>query len=194
MHRRIALTLALVLAAPMAAACGQSGGATTNATQALASATATETAAAGARVEPAACAHDQLRVSLGRGDGAAGHVYWPIVFTNVSAAACTLRGYPGVSAVGGNDGHQVGTPARREPRSVSTVTLSAHGGTASALLAHTDADIPAANLCHKAQVRGFRVFAPGQRLAFYLPQPHTTCRLSRFGDTIRPVVHGQTGQ
>lgn len=143
---------------------------------------------------PPACAHHQLRSSLGRGNGAAGHVYWPIVFTNTSATACTLRGYPGVSAVAGDDGHQVGAPARRESRIVTTVTLRAHGGTASALLAHTDADIPAPKFCHKTTVRGFRVYAPGQRLAFYLPKRHTTCRLARFGDTIRPVVKGRTGQ
>jgi hypothetical protein len=147
-----------------------------------------------AAATPAPCAHHQLRASLGRGNGAAGHVFWPIVFTNTSATACTLRGYPGVSAVAGDDGHQVGAPARREPRTVTTVTLHAQGGTASALLNHTDADIPAPALCHKATVRGFRVYAPGQRLAFYLPKRHTTCRLPRFGDTIRPVVRGRTGQ
>jgi Protein of unknown function (DUF4232) len=150
-------------------------------------------AGAHAAAAPPACAHHQLRASLGRGEGAAGHVYWPIVFTNVSATACTLRGYPGVSAVAGDDGHQVGPPARRESRIVTTVTLRARGGTASALLAHTDADIPARHLCHKARVRGFRVYAPGQTLAFYLPERHTTCRLPRFGDTIRPVVKGRTG-
>jgi hypothetical protein len=143
---------------------------------------------------PGPCAHHQRHASLGRGDGAAGHVFWPIVFTNVSDAACTLRGYPGVSAVAGDDGHRVGPPARRESRIVTTVTLRAHGGTASALLAHTNADIPAPSLCHKARARGFRVYAPGQTLAFYLPKRHTTCRLARFGDTIRPVVNGRTGQ
>jgi hypothetical protein len=143
---------------------------------------------------PAPCAHHQLHASLGRGNGAAGHVYWPIVFTNVSGTACTLRGYPGVSAVAGDDGHQVGKPARRESRIVRTVTLRAHGGRASALLAHTDAGIPAPKLCHKTTARGWRVYAPGQTLAFYLPKRHTTCRLPRFGDTIRPVVKGRSGQ
>jgi hypothetical protein len=166
----------------------------TAALAALALAAAAQTpGAAGAAAAPA-CAHHQLRASLGRGNGAAGHVYWPVVFTNLGATACTLRGYPGVSAVAGDDGHQVGPAARRESRTVTTVTLRAHGGTASALLAHTDADIPAPGLCHKARVRGFRVYAPGQTLAFYLPKPHTTCRLPRFGDTIRPVVRGRTGQ
>jgi uncharacterized protein DUF4232 len=160
---------------------------------ALAVVAATGTQSSAAATRPA-CAHHQLRAALGRGDGAAGHVYWPIVFTNVSAAACTLRGYPGVSAVAGDDGHQVGAPARRESRIVTTVTLRAHGGTAGALLAHTDADIPAPSLCHKARVRGFRVYAPGQTLAFYLPKRHTTCRLPRFGDTIRPVVSGRMGR
>jgi hypothetical protein len=161
---------------------------------ALTAAAVAATAGSPAAAAALPCAHHQLHASLGRGNGAAGHVYWPIVFTNVSDAACTLRGYPGVSAVAGDDGHQVGAPARRESRKVTTVTLRAHGGTASALLAHTDADIPAPRLCRKTHVRGFRVYAPGQTLAFYLPRAHTTCRLARFGDTVRPVVKGRTGQ
>jgi hypothetical protein len=161
---------------------------------ALTAAALAATAGSPAAAAAPPCAHHQLHASLGRGNGAAGHFYWPIVFTNVSAEACTLRGYPGVSAVAGDDGHQIGAPARREAHRVITVTLRAHGGTASALLAHTDADIPAPPLCRKAHVRGFRVYAPGQTLAFYLPKRHTTCRLPRFGDTIRPVVRGRTGQ
>src|SRR4051794_35611948 len=74
------------------------------------------------------CAHWQLRASLGRGDSGAGHTFWPLVFTNTSSAACTLRGYPGVSSVAGDDGHQVGRPATRDTsRHVTTVTLRPRG-------------------------------------------------------------------
>jgi len=46
-----------------------------------------------------------------QGDGAAGSVYYTLQFTNLSGHACTLRGYPGVSAVS-LSGHQLGAPAR----------------------------------------------------------------------------------
>jgi hypothetical protein len=137
---------------------------------------------------PAPCTHSQLRFRLGRGNGAAGHVIWPLVFTNVSGRACTLRGYPGVSSVAGDDGHQVGPAARREPSKVRTVTLRAHSGKATALFSHVNPDVVAKQLCHKTPARGYRVYAPGQTRAFFAPQKHTVCRRARFPDTVKPVT------
>src|SRR5262249_18751428 len=44
-------------------------------------------------------------------NGTAGTIYYELQFTNVGPT-CTLRGYPGVSAVS-LSGHQLGKPARR---------------------------------------------------------------------------------
>jgi hypothetical protein len=137
---------------------------------------------------PVPCTHAQLRFHLGRGDGAAGHVFWPLVFTNVSDRACTLRGYPGVSSVAGDDGHQVGAAASREPHRVRTVTLRAGGGRATATLNHINPDVVDPAHCHKTAARGYRVFAPGQTRAFFAPQKHTVCRIGRFSDSVRPVT------
>jgi hypothetical protein len=137
---------------------------------------------------PAPCTHGRLSFHLGRSNGAAGHVIWPLVFTNVSGRACTLRGYPGVSSVAGDDGHQAGPAARREPDKVRTVTLRAHGGRATALFSHVNPDVVASNLCHKTSARGYRVYAPAQTRAFFAPQKHEVCRKARFPDSVRPVT------
>ena len=48
---------------------------------------------------PAPCTHSQVRLHIGPGDGTAGTIFYPVRFTNRSARACTLRGFPGVSSV-----------------------------------------------------------------------------------------------
>src|SRR5436309_3667308 len=58
------------------------------------------------------CAVSDLYVSMGRKEGAAGSVYWPIRFTNTSTTSCALRGYPGVSSL--DTAHrQIGPAATR---------------------------------------------------------------------------------
>jgi hypothetical protein len=142
---------------------------------------------------PPACAHWQLRASLGRGDSGAGHTYWPLVFTNTSAAACTLRGYPGVSSVAGAAGRQVGRAATRDTsRAVTTVTLRP-GTAASTTINHVNPYNFPARQCHVTTARGFRVYAPGQTLAFYLPRRHPLCRSGRGPDMVRAVVSGRAG-
>ena len=60
-------------------------------------------------------------VAVDQGNGAAGSIYYPLQFTNLSRHACAMRGFPGVSAIDRN-GHQLGSPARwatRVPRAPS---------------------------------------------------------------------------
>ena len=70
------------------------------------------------------------------GNSYAGGDYYYIQFTNLSGHACTLRGYPGVSAVS-LSGQQIGSPARWGSPSTTTVTL-ANGATAHANLQVAD--------------------------------------------------------
>jgi hypothetical protein len=133
------------------------------------------------------CTHGQLRFALGRPDGAAGHFYFSLVFTNAGSRACTLRGYPGVSSVAGADGHQVGLAAAREKHPVRTVTLRANGGRARAVLDHLDPLVVASPTCHLAASSGWRVYAPGQTRAFFAPKRHQICRRGPFRDRVRPV-------
>lgn len=50
---------------------------------------------------PARCQPSALRVSIGRSAGATGTVYYPIIFTNVGAAACVVSGVPAVQPTTG---------------------------------------------------------------------------------------------
>jgi Protein of unknown function (DUF4232) len=141
----------------------------------LAVAVGASAAAATPRSAPAACQYGQLRVMLGSATGATGHILAPIIFVNRSANACSLRGYPGVSSVAGNDGHQVGAPAGWAPGRVRTVVLAANGGRTRALFDQSNPDFYNPATCRPVNARGYRVYAPNQRLAFYLPAAHHAC-------------------
>jgi len=78
-----------------------------------------------------ACTAAQLNVQVQRGSGAAGHQFATLVFTNKSAATCTLTGFPGVVLIRG--GVQFGQPAARSDMTVATIRLGA-GATATAQL------------------------------------------------------------
>ena len=49
-------------------------------------------------------------VAADQDNGAAGTIYYPLEFTNISGHTCSMHGYPGVSAIGQN-GNQLGSPA-----------------------------------------------------------------------------------
>jgi hypothetical protein len=111
----------------------------------------------------------QVWLGLGLGGGTAGSTYYPLEFSNVGRHACTLNGYPGVSASRG--GHQVGPSATRNQQAHATVTL-APGATAHAILRIVDWGA----LCsHEVVADGLKVFAPGQIRAGFVPFSFGAC-------------------
>ncbi|HEY1480079.1 MAG TPA: DUF4232 domain-containing protein [Gaiellales bacterium] len=135
---------------------------------------------------PPACHAYQLTVSLGQSEGAAGTTYLPIVFKNSSGVTCSLRGYPGVSSVGGDDGHQIGAAARRDPGSVRTIVLRS-GASASATYGQVQAlNYPKA-CCHPQSARGLRVYAPNVTAARYVPFKHLACSATLSDSHVRPI-------
>src|SRR6516225_4874064 len=87
--RRIAAVIAAASAAGLIAA-----------TAASSSGTALAADATPASPVPACTAGDLgAWVAITQGNGAAGSIYYPLQFTNLSGHACTMRGFPGVSAV-----------------------------------------------------------------------------------------------
>jgi uncharacterized protein DUF4232 len=118
------------------------------------------------------------------GNSYAGGDYYYIQFTNLSGHACTLRGYPGVSAVS-LSGQQIGSPARWGSPSPTTVTL-ANGATAHANLQVADpADygtpcaigLPArpGRPATFPTAAGFRVYPPDQTASKVIPYPFAAC-------------------
>jgi hypothetical protein len=111
----------------------------------------------------------QVWLGLGLGGGTAGSTYYPLEFSNVGRRACTLTGYPGVSASRG--GSQVGPSATRNQQPHGTVTL-APGATAHAILRVVDWGA----LCSQEVVAdSLRVFSPGQTRSESVPFSFGAC-------------------
>jgi hypothetical protein len=117
------------------------------------------------------CASSGLRISLGRGARVSTVLTrYPLDFTNVSHAPCTLAGYPEVAAYRG-DNVQVGAAAGRDRSVAARRIVLAPGETAHATL---DAAVPAPR-CGPVRATGLRVVTPGQQGARYVRRPLTAC-------------------
>jgi Protein of unknown function (DUF4232) len=141
---------------------------------ATASAGAAVTHRAAAAVSNPSCATAQLAVKfVNKPNGAAGTIFYPIRFTNKGTHACTLRGYPGVSAVT-SAGAQIGNPAGRSGNPVKTVTLAPKKSASTMVgFAHT-ANFPAAK-CKPVTARGLRVIPPNQSTSVTIKRKFSAC-------------------
>lgn len=124
--------------------------------------------------DPARCTAGELRLSLGAPEGAAGSVYRNLIFTNTGSRPCELTGFPGVSYVAGDDGHQVGPAAEMSGPRGGQVTM-APGGTSVAGLQLVQVANFDASVCHPTPVRGLRVYPPGETASLFVPMDGTGC-------------------
>jgi hypothetical protein len=129
------------------------------------------------------CTTGELSASLGEGDAAAGSVYRPLIFTNTGSHTCELRGFPGVSYVAGDDGHQVGPAAAMSGERGGQVPIAA-GGTAQAQLQLVNVQNYDVGACHPVAVRGLRVFPPGDTAALFVPMDGTGCSTTPPGNQL----------
>lgn len=161
-RRVVAIAAAAVagLAISTAAAASTSSGATSS------GATSSGNAATSARVIPRCTASDLgVWLALDQGNGAAGTIYYPLEFTNLSHHTCYLFGYPGVSALDRN-GHQLGSPAGWGSLHGARIVNLAPGATAHTLLGYHDVVVTTEPGCHEVNSAvELRVFPPGQRSA-----------------------------
>jgi hypothetical protein len=173
---RLKAAVGIASLALIALACGSSGNATPSSTAPAKSTTTvqaptpTSPSTSGTPIStlPAAggpCASSHLSLSLGQGQGAAGTVELPLVFTNTGTVACTLQGYPGVSAVGAN-GVQLGVPAVRRGTAPGPLVTLASGGTTRALFTFTN---PLIQCSAPTTALGLRVYPPNQTEAAFVP-------------------------
>ncbi|HEV3267275.1 MAG TPA: DUF4232 domain-containing protein [Acidimicrobiales bacterium] len=134
-----------------------------------------------------ACTTSNLVVWLNTvGNGAAGSSYYDLNFTNLSAHACTLIGYPGVSGVSLFN-QQVGSSAARDSTvapSVITLTsaISARGllsatthNTATVILQITEVGNFPTSMCRQISAAGLRVYPPGQTTSKVVAFPFAAC-------------------
>ena len=132
------------------------------------------------------CDSSSLQVSLGPQGAAARTLYQTLVFTNTGTAACSTRGYPGVSFLDAN-GDQLGKPARRDTaEKPHRVTLSPGEK------AHVVVGMPQATACEEADSRGIRVYPPGQTDSLHVQWHQTVCTNDEARSSVGPVQPGKT--
>ena len=130
-------------------------------------------------------------VAVSQGNGAAGSIYFPLQFTNLSRHACAMRGFPGVSAIDRN-GHQLGSPASWDHVVPARTVVLASGATAHTILRWSDVAVTTAPGCHPVfSTFELRVYPPGQRSATYAAFGLAAC--SHAGPiylSVEPVLPG----
>ncbi|MEJ3651706.1 DUF4232 domain-containing protein [Actinomycetes bacterium KLBMP 9759] len=140
---------------------------------------------------PQRCTTAELAGSLGGGDAAAGSTYRALLLTNKGTRTCELRGYPGVSYVAGDDGHQVGPAAAMDgPRGGEVFIKPGQAVAAQLRLVNVLNYDEAA--CKPVPVRGLRVYPPGDTASLYIPMEGTGCSATPPGDqlsvqTVKPA-------
>src|SRR5689334_7836505 len=106
-------------------------------------------------------------VAVTQGNGAAGSIFYPLPFTNLSRHACAMRGFPGVSAVD-RHGHQLGSPAGRDHAIPVRTVILAPGATAHAILRYSDVAVATSPGCHPTfSTFELRIYPPAQYRATY---------------------------
>jgi Protein of unknown function (DUF4232) len=133
------------------------------------------------------CKPGNLKLSLGPSDGAAGHVFQALRFTNVSKVSCVIVGFPGVSYVTGDSGTQVGAPAARDGAKGAQITLKS-GQVASAVISMTDIGVFDTATCKPTTTRGLRIYPPDSTASMYVAQTGRGCA----GNPPSPQLRVQT--
>ena len=118
-----------------------------------------------------ACATSQLSTEIANEQGAAGSQLVDIVLTNTSGEECALTGFPGVSAVTGNDGTQLGPAAVRETGAKAATVTLAPGARARAGLKITNVGLLDAAACQPQDADGLRIYPPDNTDSLYVAVP-----------------------
>lgn len=139
-------------------------------TAAAASAGASPRSAVAASAPRCTTAHLEIWLGLGLGGGTAGSTYYPLEFSNVGHTACTLNGFPGVSAVGSGGG-QLGPAASRNGQHHGTGALGP-GATAHAILRIVDAGAVCSS---PVTASSLKVFPPGATRSESIPFSFSAC-------------------
>jgi len=136
------------------------------------------------------CVTAQLQVTVAPGANAAGHVGLLLLFTNISATACTMSGYPGVSFVTGPSGTQIGDAAERVGGPPGTVSLAPQGRAHANLLLSQIGNL-SEDACRPTQAAGLRVYPPDETTALYVASARQVCSATGTGFAqIYPVEAG----
>jgi hypothetical protein len=137
---------------------------------------------------PTTCRTADLKITLGRGEGAAGSQYRPLQITNNGSAACSLFGFPGVSIVDAA-GHQVGKPADRDGSQARGKVVLKPGQRESVTLRIVDA-ANYGSACKLTDGAGIRVYPPGEKQSVVVPVTGLTGCASSTIETLTVTSYG----
>ena len=130
------------------------------------------TAAAGG---VARCRTADLGAATGAVEANAGVLYLSLVFTNKSAARCSLTGYPTVSWVSAKTGKAVNKPFTPNTGETAGAVVLAPGGKAHATLAyHQPGEVDPAK-CKSVAVKGYRVVPPREKTSIFVAGVTVAC-------------------
>ena len=206
---RFALAVGALPIAILLGACGNtpattSGAPTTTVTQSAGATKTVNNSSAGGNQAankpqaPAAnglCKAGNVNLSLGNSDTGAGTTHIPLIIKNVSGHDCTIQGFPGISYVGGADGHQIGKDAFRDGTKGNAVKLT-NGQAASADLGLVQVANFDPATCKPEQAKGLRVYLPQETASKFLPMDGTGCSSTAIpGDqlTVKTIHAGTAG-
>jgi hypothetical protein len=115
------------------------------------------------------CATTQLSLFIGGGLVRGGASIYYIYFTNKGGTACTLRGYPGISAVTAPNegGSQIGSDAKQVATSPIATLLLKPGQVAQATLRFAKTGNYLSPQCQHVHVMFLKIFPPGDTTPFY---------------------------
>ena len=161
-------------------------------------ATTSASAAPGRPASPAAvvpgCAAADLAVWVDQeaGSAAAGTWYYPLEFTNTSGHACSIAGYPGVSATDAA-GHQLGDAAARDAVYPGRAVVIPAGGTAHARFGWGAAEVSTSG-CKPQTAAELTVYPPGSATSLDTFFDYAACTIGGshvylLVSVIRPGTH-----
>ncbi|HYZ53368.1 MAG TPA: DUF4232 domain-containing protein [Streptosporangiaceae bacterium] len=134
--------------------------------------------AAPAAAAPPHCPTTALTAWLGvPGNGYAGGAGYQLELSNISHQACTLYGYPGVSALGGGS-VQLGSAATRVASHPNQLITLNPGATAHVELRITNVGNYPSSACHPANAVALRVYPPNDYTATEIPFSFRACAKS----------------
>ena len=131
-------------------------------------------------------------VAVGQGNGAAGTIFYPLEFTNLSGHTCSLFGFPGVSAVD-QHGHQLGSSANWEQMTTPHTVTLAPGATAHTMLAYHEVAVTTEAGCNPVNSAVLlKVFPPGQHRSTYAEYDFQSCSRAgvRYLSIVGPIISG----
>jgi len=121
-----------------------------------------------------ACTTENLKLTAGQQNGAAGTIYQHVALTNTGKKSCTMAGYP-TAFLYGSDGHALGNSAAAQPQPAPSVITLASGETAHTVLGYPQAGNFPPGICTTAKSTTLNLYPPSNTAALTTPLEIAWC-------------------